>query len=237
MPGVPRSRGCYACRRQKKGGESRTPWVKHSSLTLQCDLKSPACDRCRRLDIVCQGMREPRYIFMHMAQQPSQSKDTSQRTSRNNSTEGSEQSCILHFSPTPANDLTRLTTSFIRSIDPTTDVKYQLLYTFGGYLAEIPCRLGTNEALDASARALVVAYEWYCTGSALPSFTVSKSFSKALRALRLCLEEPAKAQSSETLCAIMIIMIVQVGRARRWNVQESTLTIVRVSADQMAAYG
>ncbi|KAL3478032.1 hypothetical protein BJX99DRAFT_224901 [Aspergillus californicus] len=47
MPGVPSSRGCDACRRQKK----------------KCDQLKPACTRCARLQIACIGSGQRRFKF------------------------------------------------------------------------------------------------------------------------------------------------------------------------------
>ncbi|KAL2820961.1 hypothetical protein BDW59DRAFT_111865 [Aspergillus cavernicola] len=47
MPGVPSSRGCDACRRQKK----------------KCDQLKPACTRCARLKIPCLGSGQRRFKF------------------------------------------------------------------------------------------------------------------------------------------------------------------------------
>ncbi|KAL3495335.1 hypothetical protein BJX62DRAFT_233326 [Aspergillus germanicus] len=47
MPGVPSSRGCDACRRQKK----------------KCDQLKPACSRCTRLQIPCVGSGQRRFKF------------------------------------------------------------------------------------------------------------------------------------------------------------------------------
>ncbi|RDW93648.1 Zn(II)2Cys6 transcription factor domain-containing protein [Aspergillus mulundensis] len=48
MPGVPSSRGCEACRRQKK---------------KVCDQLKPACTRCVRLQIACVGSGQKRFTF------------------------------------------------------------------------------------------------------------------------------------------------------------------------------
>ncbi|UZP41611.1 hypothetical protein NXS19_009427 [Fusarium pseudograminearum] len=47
MPGVPKSRGCNNCLKQKK----------------KCDQQKPVCSRCARLNIACQGSGERKYVF------------------------------------------------------------------------------------------------------------------------------------------------------------------------------
>ncbi|OBS21504.1 hypothetical protein FPOA_07842 [Fusarium poae] len=47
MPGVPKSRGCNNCLKQKK----------------KCDQQKPVCSRCTRLNIACKGSGERKYVF------------------------------------------------------------------------------------------------------------------------------------------------------------------------------
>lgn len=74
----------------------------------------------------------------------------------------------------------------------------------------VPRRLGINEALDAAADALVTSYTCFIAGSAVATSDVLIKHSNALSALRRVLDDPVKAQSSETLCSTMILLIVQV---------------------------
>ncbi|KAI9842413.1 MAG: hypothetical protein M1837_007158 [Sclerophora amabilis] len=107
--------------------------------------------------------------------------------------------------------MTKLASALVNRIDPTTDIRYQLVWNFGGYLAYIPSRLGTNPALDAASDALVAAHTSYCSSAhLLPECEHLVKYSHALNVLRDALEDPVKAHSSETLCAIMLLMIVQV---------------------------
>ena len=62
MPGVPKSRGCNNCLRQKKKVQGPlfdiiTNWHE------QCDQQKPACSRCTRLEIPCVGSGERKYVF------------------------------------------------------------------------------------------------------------------------------------------------------------------------------
>ena len=108
------------------------------------------------------------------------------------------------------NDLTRLTAAFVEGIDPTTDISMQLTWNFGGFLADVPCRLGTNVALDAASDSLVTAYRRFCAGHVSPGPEVLMKHSRALNALRRSLDDPILAYSSETLCSVMILVINQV---------------------------
>lgn len=108
--------------------------------------------------------------------------------------------------------MTKLASAFAGRIDPTIDMRYQLLLNFGGYLADVPRRLGTNLALDAASDALVAAHTNFCSnGHFVPEYGLLAKYSQALNALRDVLDDRDKAYSSETLCAIMVLMIVQVG--------------------------
>lgn len=88
------------------------------------------------------------------------------------------------------------------------DIRYSV-GAYGGFLTEIPRRLGVNQALDASVDALTTAfssvYTHQRTSEALAKYT------QALTSLRVCLDDPAKSHQPETLCAIYLVMICQVG--------------------------
>ena len=117
-----------------------------------------------------------------------------------------------HLHRTPENSTTKLSSAFIGSVSLAIDIKYQLLGNFGVYLVEVPRHLGINPALDAASDALVAAHANLCSnGRFVPQYGLIFKYSKALSALRDALNDPHTAQTSETLCAIMILMIVQVG--------------------------
>jgi hypothetical protein len=88
-----------------------------------------------------------------------------------------------------------------------TDVRYDLS-CYGGFLNQIPARLGRNPALDASVGALTTAFPALYTQRLLPD-AISR-YIDALRALRICLQDPATAKSLDTLCAIYLILVCQV---------------------------
>ena len=95
--------------------------------------------------------------------------------------------------------------------DTSTDIRFQLTWNFGGFLLEIPRRLGVNKALDAASEALIAAHARFCTGRLdLDDDDLLIQHNRALNALRHELNDEVKAKSSETLAAIMVIMITEV---------------------------
>ncbi|KAI9717341.1 MAG: hypothetical protein M1828_007229 [Chrysothrix sp. TS-e1954] len=109
-----------------------------------------------------------------------------------------------------SNKFTIFTSAFFHTIDPTTSINYQLPYSFGPFLLGIPRRLGTNEALDAAADALIEAYRQFCSKDVTHVEVAIRKHTHAINALRHCLDDPVKAHSSETLAAIMVLQILQV---------------------------
>ena len=212
MPGVPSSRGCDACRRQKKkviacsiiceGSSEKTANI----VDLQCADKAP-CPRCQRLGIECVGLGQQRYKFKNKIPDSTTTTESGSHGAVSKALDGS-----LPLKPArcPSNTTTILTSSFIDKINVFVDIRYQLLGNFGGYLAEIPCRLGTNAALDAASDTLVAAHARFCSGNRDPDRALLAKHSQALSILRHSLDSSVNAHSSETLCAIMLLMIVQV---------------------------
>jgi hypothetical protein len=114
----------------------------------------------------------------------------------------------------PSNNLTVLAHAFVNAIKLTTNLKYNLAWAYGLYLEEIPARLGLNEALDASADALICAHQSFCVYRTSSGEALMK-YCRALSKLRNCLDDPVKASTSETLCAVSLLLICQVSRRTR----------------------
>ncbi|KAJ5602260.1 hypothetical protein N7510_011794 [Penicillium lagena] len=177
MPGVPSSRGCDACRLQKK----------------KCDQLRPACSRCVRLNIACVGGGQQRYMFkVHTM--------TSMATRTQ-----SAMSVVGHPARPPGNESVTAIRAFV-SVLEITDLRYDLS-TYGTFLRDIPQRLGSNPALDAAVDALTCAFPFLKTRDYPPN--VLTRYNHSLRALRSCLDDPVQAQTSNTLCAIYLIVICQ----------------------------
>jgi hypothetical protein len=108
---------------------------------------------------------------------------------------------------TPSNDATLMLSDFIQKLE-VSDLRYDICWSYGDILREVPKRLGTNAALDASVRAITTVCSDLSTRQ--KSQEALKRYGHALRALRTCLEDPIIAQSSSTLCAVYLIWICQV---------------------------
>ncbi|KAK1759946.1 hypothetical protein QBC47DRAFT_438281 [Echria macrotheca] len=129
MPGVPSSRGCDACRQQKK----------------KCDQLRPLCSRCARLEIPCTGSGQRRYRFL--SQQPPTA------ASGRSSAAGSS---MQPPTRAPSNQMSLDASHFISALQ-VTDVRFDLRI-YGPFFPDLPRRLGRNKAFDASVRALAVAF-------------------------------------------------------------------------------
>lgn len=192
MPGVPSGRACDACRQQKK----------------KCDLENFPCRRCRRLNIDCTGHGQQRFKFV--PQHQTTGLDVAHRHASNSkSIRQEERSLILHPARNPSNGLTKLTSAFVHSLDQEVDIRFQLAWNFGFYLTDIPRRLGRSAALDAATNALVAAHSGFCAGDLASNPSVWGKYSQALTMLRHDLDDVTKARSSESLCAVMLLSVVQ----------------------------
>ncbi|KAJ5548181.1 transcriptional regulator family: Fungal Specific TF [Penicillium frequentans] len=215
MPGVPTGRACDGCRKQKK----------------KCDEKQPACSRCIRLKITCVGsgqqrfkfQQDKRFAFAVSSRPKAQTRGSDSPEAISNASDfvtivampTKPEQMNIRLPPcsptvTLTNDLSSLANRFIKTIKPSTDLRYNLWWTFGMYLEDIPRRLGTNEALDRSIEALTAAHAGFCgvnrQGATVEALT---SYSQALKILRIYLDDRVHAQSSNTLCAVMILLICQ----------------------------
>ncbi|KAM3420246.1 hypothetical protein BST61_g3535 [Cercospora zeina] len=182
MPGVPRSNACDACLKQKK----------------KCDQNKPRCSRCERLRIPCAGAGVQRYKFFVVNGKRGSGATrltVSHTTGPSNS-----------ITATPQNAATSLVMELVDKIS-IDDVRYDLCFTYGPILKEIPKRLGENAVLDASVSALMATMSDLATRR--NTNERYKRFGNALSALRTSLQDPITAYSSMNLCAIFIIWICQ----------------------------
>ena len=98
--------------------------------------------------------------------------------------------------------------AFTQAINRSTDIRYNLRWSFGLFLEEVPPRLGANEALDRAVDAVTSAHADFCTRQHGSVQSLAK-YAAALRTLRVYLDQPVHAQETNTLAAVMILLICQ----------------------------
>ncbi|KAM7218656.1 hypothetical protein V8F06_005975 [Rhypophila decipiens] len=193
MPGVPTSRGCDACRQQKK----------------KCDQLRPLCSRCARLHIPCIGSGQRRYKFLGRTAAPDQrlASSSSRQPPTSKDVQHTKMQVLLTNIPTapPSNIAFLDATRFVSALQ-VTDVRFDLRI-YGPFFVELPRRLGRNSALDASVRALSVSFPAVQTHRYTSE--MYKAYGEALGCLRAALGDAATAGSVETLCAVYLIVICQ----------------------------
>lgn len=110
---------------------------------------------------------------------------------------------------TPGNGMSLQLSAYLSTIKPSVNFRQNLALNYGAFLEDIPQRLGKNKALDAAVTALVSAHSNVCCKRKATPQTLVK-YSLALEALKSNLDCVHEASSSETLCAIMVLLICQV---------------------------
>jgi len=90
------------------------------------------------------------------------------------------------------------------------DLRYNLTWAYGGFIQDVPRRLGKNAALDAAATSLALSHVRYSTGRRDAAPEELKAYINALKVLRNCLDDPVVARDANTLCAVMLLLFCQV---------------------------
>lgn len=204
MPGAPTGKGCDACRKQKK----------------KCDLLRPACSRCQRLKIPCIGAGTKRYKWTIETTDRTQTRisvspgveQTSSSSSTKSSISPPDTSLSRQISRSPSNSQTVLTSTLIDKAHLTinSDLRYNLTWAYGTFIQQVPRRLGSNAALDAAATSLALSHVRYSLGRRDVTPAEITAYGHALSVLRGCLDDKMVARESNTLCAIMLLLVVQV---------------------------
>jgi hypothetical protein len=178
----------------------------------QCDQAQPSCSRCVRLKIKCIGSGQRRYKWVDES-----SPSTSNSTPEDEDTLETEHQVVLqakehthrYISMSPSNEMTIVTGAFFSAFE-IKDVRYDLS-TYGEFLKDIPRRLGSSPALDASVKAFTNSCSLVHSRQA--STQAYESYIDALKALRDDINNPKEAGSANTMCAVYLIMICQVRAA------------------------
>ncbi|KAL6820433.1 hypothetical protein J3E69DRAFT_59443 [Trichoderma sp. SZMC 28015] len=189
MAGTPSSRGCDACREQKK----------------KCDALKPACSRCARLQIPCVGAGQRRFMFKVQTAASRSRRPITGSEDHDQETGGSSVLPVGHPSSPPSNAMTLATGAFV-SVLEVDDPRYDVT-GWTVFLDEIPRRMGTSDLLDASAKTFASTLSAVQSKKPQPVENLSQ-FGNALQTLRRSLVED-KDQIVDSLCAIYLILLCQ----------------------------
>ncbi|CEI63698.1 hypothetical protein FVEN_g6819 [Fusarium venenatum] len=180
MAGVPNSRGCDACRRQKK----------------KCDQAQPICSRCARLKTACVGSGVKRFVFKSENQQAA--KKVSQAV------------VITRTNPTPApvlsNEKTLISGKLVHILnldDPAYDIS-----TFGLFVVDLPRYVGSSKSLDAAISAFVAGFGTLKNKTMSKIFALDR-YVYAIKMLRETMNDPVLANTKDSMCSIYLIAICQ----------------------------
>lgn len=84
---------------------------------------------------------------------------------------------------------------------------------FGSFIQEVPARIGHNPALDAAVTVLVNVHTSLVYKKAANEIVSPELYIRAIKTLQTCLEHPQLGLSSETLCASILLGLVEVRSA------------------------
>ncbi|KAL6827737.1 hypothetical protein V8C40DRAFT_264912 [Trichoderma camerunense] len=189
MAGTPSSRGCDACREQKK----------------KCDALKPACSRCARLQIPCVGAGQRRFMFKVQTAASRSKRPITGSQDHDQETASSSLISVGNPSSPPSNAMTLATGAFV-SVLEVDDPRYDVT-GWTVFLNEIPRRMSTSDLLDASAKTFASTLSAVQSKQPRPVENLSQ-FGNALHILRGSLVED-KDQIVDSLCSIYLILLCQ----------------------------
>lgn len=111
----------------------------------------------------------------------------------------------------PSNESTMLAQELMGSL-VTFDLRYNLSWVYGGFIDSIPERIGVSRALDAAVAALLASHTNLITArgkEVVVSIESLTKYSQAVKTLRVTLDDPITACTTETLCAVTLLLICQ----------------------------
>lgn len=111
------------------------------------------------------------------------------------------------FTQSPTNETTKLASAIVSKLE-VRDVRWDILWSFGDVLREVPQRLGGNHALDAATMAVVETIPSLVEASYSPKMI--KAYAHGLRTLQEVLCHSAQAMEAETWAAVYLMFICQV---------------------------
>lgn len=84
------------------------------------------------------------------------------------------------------------------------------LSVFGAFIQEVPARIGHNPALDAAVSVLVYAHTSLLHQKVANEIVNPNLYLRAIKTLQLNLEDPLQGLSTNTLCASVLLSLVEV---------------------------
>jgi hypothetical protein len=84
---------------------------------------------------------------------------------------------------------------------------------FGPFIREVPSRLGHSPALDAATAVLVNAHTSLVQKKTALEIVSPQLYLRAIKNLQICLDDPHQGRSSNTLCASVLLSLVEVSAA------------------------
>ena len=81
---------------------------------------------------------------------------------------------------------------------------------FGPFIHEVPARIGHNAALDAAAAVLVSVHTSLVHEKTANEIVSPELYIRAIKTLQACLEQPQLGMSVNTLCASVLLGLVEV---------------------------
>lgn len=84
---------------------------------------------------------------------------------------------------------------------------------FGSFIQEVPARIGHSPALDAAVAVLINAHTSLTYKKTSDDVVSINLYLRAIKTLQNCLEDSQEGMSTNTLCASVLLGLVEVGRA------------------------
>jgi hypothetical protein len=81
---------------------------------------------------------------------------------------------------------------------------------FGPFIHEVPARIGHNAALDAAVAVLINVHTSLVYKKTANEIVSPELYIRAIKTLQTCLEDPRLGMSSDTLCASVLLGLVEV---------------------------
>ena len=141
----------------------------------QCDLVTPRCGRCSRLNIECVGSASRRFKFEFC--------DPNTTTQPNN-----EQQLVQSIPRSPSNETTIMATALIHILE-VKNLGYDIRAFGIRLMSGLPLEIGKSQELDTCISGLVALYK--NTHSTPPSSDALVKYGRALKVTRMSLENPS----------------------------------------------